>query len=101
MAETFTAHTNFLTRMQSPIWQAQLRACVRLYLELGTRPTLAQEVDAQLQRTEAELLDYLLAGAAATTAEYQRARYLLDVAQHRLLDSELQEQILLLSRGAR
>jgi hypothetical protein len=99
MTKTATLPINFLARMQSPIWQDQLRASVRLYLELGNAPTLPQEVDALLQRTEAKLLDYLLAGVPTTSPECQRARYLLDVAQHRLLDSELQEQALLLGES--
>jgi hypothetical protein len=95
MIKTSTLHPTVFTRMLSPAWQAQLQASVRLYLELSTIPNLAQEVDALLQRTEAALLDYLLAGAPATSAERQRAHYLLDMAQHQLLDCELQEQALL------
>ena len=92
MAETSILPTSLFTRMQSPIWQAQLQASVRLYLELGTASSLAQEVDALLQRIEAELLDFLLAGRPSTSADRQQAHFLLDVAQHQLLDSELQGQ---------
>lgn len=80
--------------MQSATWQDQLRASVHLYLELGAKPSLAQEADALLQRTEAELLDYLLAGPAPTLPERQRARQLLDMAQYALLDAQLQESLL-------
>jgi hypothetical protein len=90
MAKPATLHLNLFARMQSPIWQAQLRDSVRLYLELGTAPSLAPEADILLQRMEAELLDSLLAGTSVTLAERQRASALLDVAQHHLLDSELQ-----------
>lgn len=95
MTDTSTLSTNLFTRMQSPIWQAQLQASVRLYLSLGTASSLAQEVDILLQRIEAELLDFLLAGRPTSSAERQQAHYLLDVAQHQLLDSELQGQTLL------
>lgn len=80
--------------MQSTTWQDQLRASVHLYLELGARPSLAQEADALLQRTEAELLAYLLAGPPPTLPERQRARQLLDMAQYALLDAQLQESLL-------
>lgn len=77
--------------MQSATWQDQLRASVHLYLELGAQPSLAQEADALLQRTEAELLDYLLAGPPPTPPERQRARRLLDMAQYALLNAQLHE----------
>lgn len=90
MDKPATPRPNLLTRMQSATWQAQLMACVRLYLDLGARPSLAQEADALLQRTEAELLDFLLAGPPPTPPERQRAQHLLDMAQYALLDSQLQ-----------
>lgn len=93
MDKLATSRPNFLARMQSATWQNQLRACVHLYLELGARPSLAQEADALLQRTEAELLDYLLAGPPPTLPERQRAQHLLDMAQYALLDSQLQESL--------
>lgn len=93
MTKLVTPRPNLLARMQSPTWQDQLRASVCLYLELGARPSLAQEADALLQRTEAELLDYLLAGFPPTAAERQRAQQLLDMAQYALLNSQLQESL--------
>lgn len=74
-------------RTQSPFWQDQLRACVRLYLRQGENPELEQELDNLLQRSEAELLDYLLAGAPPTAADRARAQHFLDTAQHELLRS--------------
>ena len=77
----------FLTRTQSPIWQDQLRACVRLYLRQGANPELEQELDELLQRSEAELLDYLLVGTPPTADDRARAQHFLDTAQHELLRS--------------
>lgn len=91
MNKSATPRPNFLARMQSASWQEQLRASVHLYLELGARPSLAQEADLLLQRTEAELLDCLLAGPLPTPPERQRAQQLLDMAQYALLDAQLQE----------
>lgn len=93
MDKLATPRPNFLARMQTATWQDQLRASVCLYLELGARPSLAHEADALLQRTEAELLDYLLAGPPPTPPERQRAQQLLDMAQYALLDSQLQESL--------
>lgn len=94
MDKLATSSAGLLTRMQAATWQEQLRASVRLYLELGAKPSLAQEADALLQRTEEELLEYLLAGAPPTPPERQRARHLLDMAQYALLDAQLQESLL-------
>ena len=91
MHEPATPRPSLLARMQSATWQAQLVACVRLYLDLGAKPSLAQEADTLLQHTEAELLDFLLAGPPPTSAERQHAQHLLDMAQYALLDSQLQE----------
>ncbi|MDO7888056.1 hypothetical protein Q5H89_22000 [Hymenobacter sp. CA2-7] len=93
MDKLATPRPSLLARMQTATWQDQLRASVRLYLELGARPSLAQEADALLQRTEAELLAYLLAGPPPTPPERQRAQQLLDMAQYALLDSQLQESL--------
>jgi len=94
MDKLATLPAGLLTRMQAATWQEQLRASVRLYLELGAKPSLAQEADMLLQRTEEELLEYLLAGAPPTPPERQRARQLLDMAQYALLDAQLQESLL-------
>jgi len=94
MDKLATSSAGLLARMQAASWQEQLRASVRLYLELGAKPSLAQEADILLQRTEAELLEYLLAGAPPTPPERQRARQLLDMAQYALLDDQLQESLL-------
>jgi hypothetical protein len=92
----FTSPTlSFLTRANSPAWQDQLRASVRLYLSLNADPTVEAELDALLQRSEQELLDYLLAGAPPAPADRQRAQHFLDMAQHQLLGSPAEVQQLL------
>jgi hypothetical protein len=91
MEKIATTRSYLLARMQSATWQDQLRASVHLYLALGASPSLAQEMDELLQRTEEDLLDYLLAGDPPTAPERARAQHLLDLAQHALLDSELQQ----------
>ena len=95
MANSTSPTLSFLTRASSPAWQDQLRASVRLYLSLSADPTVEAELDALLQRSEQELLDYLLAGAPPTPADRQRAQHFLDMAQHQLLGSPAEVQQLL------
>lgn len=100
MADLTRLPSGFLSRAIDPTWQDQLRACVRLYLSLTTDPTLGQELDDLLQRSEQELLDYLLAGEPPTPAARQQAQYFLDMAQHQLLSSTLDVQQLLTELAA-
>ena len=75
----------------SPItscWQHQLRQSVRLYLALGSQPVNQEELEALLQSTEQELVDYLLLGERPSAESVAQARHLVDLAQHRLLNSE-------------
>jgi hypothetical protein len=95
MATSFTFPTGFLSRTADPTWQGQLRACVRLYLSLTDDAALEQELDVLLQRSEEELLDYLLAGEVPTLAARQQARHFLDMAQCQLLSSPLEMRQLL------
>ena len=85
----------FLARTNNPSWQDQLRASVRLYLSLSANPSLEHELDNLLQRSEEELLDYLLAGEPPTLAERQQAQHFLDMAQCQLLSSPVEVQLLL------
>ncbi|MGI4760561.1 MAG: hypothetical protein ACRYF0_07645 [Janthinobacterium lividum] len=87
----------FFTRAASPDWQAKLRASVRLYLALGAQPAAAQQLEARLQQTEAELLDSLLAGPPPAPDARARAQQFLDTAQHRVLDSAQEVRALLAS----
>jgi hypothetical protein len=91
MEKFTTPYSTFMARMQHPGWQQQLQQSVRLYLELGADPSLLQEYDELLQRTEAELLDFLLAGVPPTAAQRRQAQDLLDQAQHALLASAQQQ----------
>ena len=95
MATSFTFPIGFLSRTADPTWQGQLRACVRLYLSLTDDAALEQELDVLLQRSEEELLDYLLAGEVPTLAARQQARHFLDMAQCQLLSSPLEMRQLL------
>ena len=95
MATNATLSTGFLSRTADPTWQGQLRACVRLYLSLTADAALEQELDDLLQRSEAELLDYLLAGVPPTPAARQQARHFLDMAQCQLLSSPVEVRQLL------
>jgi len=95
MAPDFTLPTGFLSRLADPTWQGQLRACVRLYLSLTDDATLEQELADLLQRSEQDLLDYLLAGVPPTPAARQQARHFLDMAQCQLLSSPLEVRQLL------
>jgi hypothetical protein len=95
MATTSLPLTGFLFRTADPTWQSQLRACVRLYLSLTVDAALEQELDDLLQRSEAELLDYLLAGEPPTPAARQQAQYFLDTAQCQLLSSPVEVRQLL------
>jgi len=69
-------------------WQDQLRQSVRLYLALGSQPVNQEELEALLQSTEQELVDYLLQGEQPSAESVAQARHLVDLAQHRLLNSE-------------
>jgi hypothetical protein len=69
-------------------WQYQLRQSVRLYLALGSQPTNPNELEALLQSTEQELVEYLLQGERPSAESVAQARHLVDLAQHRLLNSE-------------
>jgi len=95
MANSTNPSLAFLTRASSPAWQDQLRTSVRLYLSINADPALEAELDALLQRSEQELLDYLLAGAPPSPADRQRAQHFLDMAQHQLLGSPTEVQQLL------
>ena len=87
--QDFTTHSSgFSRRASTPAWQDQLRATVRLYLSFSPNPQLAQELDELLQRSEQELLNYLLAEEHPTPESRERARRFLDAAQHQLLGSE-------------
>jgi hypothetical protein len=69
-------------------WQHQLRQSVRLYLALGSQPVNSDELESLLQSTEQELVDYLLQGERPSAESVAQARHLVDLAQHRLLNSE-------------
>jgi hypothetical protein len=69
-------------------WQHQLRQSVRLYLALGSEPVNPEELESLLQSTEQELVDYLLQGPRPSAESVAQARHLVDLAQHRLLNSE-------------
>jgi hypothetical protein len=89
----------FFTRATSPSWQDKLRASVRLYLALGAHPAAAQELEALLQHTEQDLLDYLLAGPLPSSYARERAQQFLDTAQREVLDSPFEVQALLAPDG--
>jgi len=76
-------------------WQQQLRQSVRLYLALGSQPVNPAELEALLQSTEQELVDYLLQGTRPSAESVAQARHLVDLAQHRLLNSEADVEQLL------
>ncbi len=78
----------FSKRAACAAWQDQLRATVRLYLSFSPDPDLERETDELLQRSEQELLDYLLAEEPPTPERREHARRFLDAAQHQLLSSE-------------
>jgi hypothetical protein len=87
--QDFTTHSSgFSKRASTPGWQDQLRATVRLYLSFGPNSQVEQELDELLQRSEQELLDYLMAEEPPTPENRERARRFLDAAQHQLLGSE-------------
>ncbi|MGI4870661.1 MAG: hypothetical protein ACRYFX_05715 [Janthinobacterium lividum] len=80
-----------LSRSTDPDWRSLLRESVRLHLHLGEQPPeLAQELATHLQRTEQELLDYLLAGDPAPAHTQQQALALVEQAQLELLGSPLE-----------
>lgn len=76
-------------------WQNQLRQSVRLYLAMGSQPANLGELDFLLQSTEQELVSYLLQGERPSAESVAQARHLVDLAQHRLLNSETEVQQLL------
>jgi hypothetical protein len=76
-------------------WQDQLRQSVRLYLALGSQPVNPNELESLLQSTEQELVDYLLQGERPSAESVAQARHLVDLAQHRLLNSETDVEQLL------
>ncbi len=84
-----------LARTTSLPWQDQLRKSVRLYLALGANPGMELELENLLQRTEQEMLEYLLAGEPPTPAAREQAQTFLDMAQNELLASETEVQLLL------
>jgi hypothetical protein len=100
MANSTNLPSGFLSRTTDPSWQDQLRACVRLYLSQTTNSALEQELDELLQRSEQELLDYLLADEPPTPAARQRAQHFLDMAQCQLLSSTPDVQQLLAELAA-
>ncbi|RZK31676.1 MAG: hypothetical protein EOO63_03535 [Hymenobacter sp.] len=97
MEPDYLPSISLLTRLHNPGWQDQLRHSVRLYLALGAEAptTLEAELESLLQRTEQQLLDYLLAGEPPTPAARQQAQVFLDMAQHELLSSAAEMQELL------
>lgn len=95
MANHSNPPAGFLSRATDPSWQNQLRACVQLYLSSAANAKLERELDALLQRSEQELLDYLLAGGPPSPTERQRAEHFLDRAQCELLSSHVDVQQLL------
>jgi hypothetical protein len=76
-------------------WQHQLRQSVRLYLAMGSQPANLGELDFLLQSTEQELVSYLLRGERPSAESVAQARHLVDLAQHRLLNSETDMEQLL------
>ena len=95
MEKEYHPPLTLVARTASLPWQGQLRESVRLYLALGAHPGLEQELEIMLQRTEQELLEYLLAGQSPTPAARQQAQTFLDMAQNELLASEAEVQLLL------
>lgn len=81
-------------------WQHQLRQSVRLYLALGSQPVNPTELESLLQSTEQELVDYLLQGDRPSAESVAQARHIVDLAQHRLLNSEADVEQLLREVGA-
>lgn len=76
-------------------WQRQLRHSVRLYLALGSQPVNPTELELLLKSTEQELVDYLLQGDRPSAESVAQARHIVDLAQHRLLNSEADVEQLL------
>jgi hypothetical protein len=90
---TFTR--SIIPSFTTSCWQHQLRQSVRLYLALGSQPVNQEELEALLQSTEQELVDYLLQGERPSAESVAQARHLVDLAQHRLLNSEADMEQLL------
>jgi len=90
-----TLMRSVIPSLATSCWQDQLRQSVRLYLALGSQPVNADELESLLQSTEQELVDYLLQGERPSAESVAQARHLVDLAQHRLLNSEADMEQLL------
>jgi hypothetical protein len=64
-------------------------------LALGANPLVELELESILQKTEEELVSYLLAGEPPTDAARRQAQTFLDMAQNELLASEEEVRLLL------
>ena len=95
MQNMYPGSSVVFTRASSSSWQSQVRRSVRLYLAFGDQSVDAQELETHLQRTEEELLQYLLAGEPPTPDARKQAQTVLDMAQNALLGSEAEVQALL------
>lgn len=95
MEKEYHPPLSLVARTASLSWQQQLRQSVRLYLALGADPLVESELENILQKTEGELLDFLLEGEPATDAARRQAQTFLDMAQNELLASEADVQQLL------
>lgn len=95
MEQEYYPSLSLLARTATLSWQQQLRQSVRLYLALGATPQMEVELESILQKTEEELLSFLLEGEPPTAAARQQAQTLLDMAQNELLASEADVQLLL------
>ncbi len=87
--------STFISLSRDIAWQSQLRRSVSLYLALGSQPINTHELETLLQRTEEELVQYLLQGERPTATAIKHAQLALDVAQNNLLQSEADVQQLL------
>ncbi|MDJ0367665.1 hypothetical protein QMK33_21170 [Hymenobacter sp. H14-R3] len=95
MEKDYHPSLSLLARTASSSWQQQLRHSVRLYLALGANPLVELELDSVLQKTEEELVSFLLEGEPPTDAARRQAQTFLDMAQNELLASETDVQQLL------
>lgn len=95
MEQDYHPSLTLLARTATLSWQQQLRQSVRLYLALGANPLVEVELESILQKTEEELLSFLLEGEPSTAAARQQAQTFLDMAQNELLASEADVQQLL------
>lgn len=88
MEKDYHPSLSLLARTASSSWQQQLRHSVRLYLALGANPLVETELETILQKTEEELVSFLLAGEPPTDDARRHAQTFLDMAQNELLSSE-------------